>query len=318
MTGRSIRIFLPDGTPGNLFTGEIINWTGRVTVFPRSELNRFLSREESAQPGVYLLLGQDPEDPNRDVVYVGESESLGDRLKNHDRDDDKAFWETTFAASSKDQNLTKAHVRYLEVRLIQLLVEAGRTSVWNTKHAGGNAKLPPLPEADRADMEFFLDQLLMLLPVVGFGHARPKVARPAPTTQPPSLLDRVEDEARFVLEQPAFGVRAEAVEVNGEFVVLAGATARTDGVESWVQYKALRKQFVAQGKFQPTPDGKTLLLQEDTPFGSVSAAAAVLMGRNANGRTEWRQAGTHRTYKDWQEAKIGTPASADSLDAMSS
>lgn len=36
--GRSIRLFLVDGTPNGLLTAEIMNWTGHVLTSPCSKL----------------------------------------------------------------------------------------------------------------------------------------------------------------------------------------------------------------------------------------------------------------------------------------
>ena len=109
--GRTVRLFLVDGTAGGLITAEIINWSGKVLAGPRTRLADLLRREEVARSGVYLLKGEDPEQPYKPIVYVGEGDSVAERLKLHDRDASKEFWDHTLVVVSKDENLTKGHIR---------------------------------------------------------------------------------------------------------------------------------------------------------------------------------------------------------------
>lgn len=107
-------------------TAEIINWTGKTIVAPRSKLSDLAKREETKRAGIYLLVGDDPENLSKKRVYVGESDNVFERLKNHQKDVTKDFWTQTVLVISKDENLTKSHVRYLESRLIELISKAKR------------------------------------------------------------------------------------------------------------------------------------------------------------------------------------------------
>ena len=126
--GRTIRIYLVDGVPTAILTAEIINWTGKVVVAPRSRLAELAKREEARRTGVYCLIGPDPESPGKDPVYVGEGDNVLSRLTSHDNDETKDFWTRAAFVISKDQNLTKAHGRYLEGRLIEMAQQAGRAT----------------------------------------------------------------------------------------------------------------------------------------------------------------------------------------------
>lgn len=146
-TGRSIRIFLVDGTATGLLTAEIPNWTGHLLVAPRNRIQEALLRPEALKTGVYLLVG---EEAGRSIVYVGEGDCIADRVRKHAKDSDKEFWERVCLITSKDVNLTKGHVRYLESRLVQIIKENNRAQVTN-----GNEPAPKiLPEADISDMDF--------------------------------------------------------------------------------------------------------------------------------------------------------------------
>ena len=147
MNGKTIRIYLVDGAPAGILTAEIINWTGKIIVAPRSQLANLAERDEVKRTGIYCLIGPDPENPTRDIVYIGEGDNVFSRLTTHHKDESKDFWTRCAVVISKDQNLTKAHGRYLESRLISLGQLAGRALIIN----GTAPPLPPLPEPDIAD-----------------------------------------------------------------------------------------------------------------------------------------------------------------------
>src|ERR1700734_293280 len=114
--GKTIKLFLVDGIPNGILTAEIMNWTGHVMFAPRSRIADFVKRDEVKRTGVYLLFGDDPDNSNQTLVYVGEGDSVFSRLGTHRNDEDKDFWDNVCVITSKDPNLTKAHVRYLESR----------------------------------------------------------------------------------------------------------------------------------------------------------------------------------------------------------
>jgi predicted GIY-YIG superfamily endonuclease len=146
MKGRTIKVFLADGVPDGLRTAEIMNWTGKMLVFPQSQLADFLGRAEAKRTGIYILAGDDPNDPSKERVYIGESDDVYERLKQHAKDVNKDFWSRTVVVVSKDENLSKAHVRYLESRLIALTAQAKRAVM-----ANGNSGAPvSLAESDIA------------------------------------------------------------------------------------------------------------------------------------------------------------------------
>lgn len=164
--------------------------------------------------GVYLLVGPDPENPLRDKVYIGEGDNVLTRLTAHDKDESKDFWTRCAIIISKDENLTKAHGRYLESRLIALVRAADRAAL----HNGTEPDTLPLPEPVIADMEFFLEQMQQMLPVLGMTFLQPLAVLATATTG--GTFGGAARETRFQIDQ--VGVRAYAVETNGEFVVLEG------------------------------------------------------------------------------------------------
>lgn len=287
-TGKSIRLFLVDGTPGGLVTAEIMNWTGHVLAGPRSDLAALLRREEAHRTGVYLLVGDAPERLGGVQIYIGEGDDIGARLSSHSREKD--FWQRCVIVTSKDSNLTKAHARYLEARLIDGARNAQRSHVTNA-----TAPTPiALPEADVSDMESFLSQVEIVLPVLGLNVLRSTHRAARPPLSSPALSPVI---PAFTLNQQKESLVAHAMEVDGEFTVLTGSQARTNRVGS-SSYDRLRDQFEADGTINVTDTPATFT--RDVVFASPSAAASVVTGRASNGRAAWVEARTGMTYGDWQ------------------
>lgn len=297
-TGRTVRLFLVDGTPTGLVTAEIMNWTGHVLVTPRGRIGEALAREEPQRTGLYCLVGDDPDQPSKSRVYIGEGDCVADRIKAHARDESKDFWTRACFITSKDTNLTKAHVRYLESRVVELTKLADRANVANGTEPGPKA----LPESDIADMEFFLSQMQVVLPVVGLDFLRPS---PRPSTSQGAPLEISAPRAvSLYLRSEAHGIEARAIESDGELTVLAGssATKREDFVSN--TYGALRKQLLDDKRLRLSSDGERYMFVDDVVFSSPSAAAGVIFNRNSNGRTAWRVEGTGITLKEWQDAQL--------------
>ncbi len=292
MKGRTIRLYLVDGVPNSILTAEIINWTGKVIVAPRSQLSDLAKRDEVRRTGLYCLVGPDPEQSNRDRVYIGEGDSVLTRLSRHDKDERMDFWTRTAVVISKDDNITKSHGRYLESRLIDLAVKAGRASVENDK----TPVPPPLPEPDVADMEYFLEQTQMIFPVLAMTFLQPK-----PAYDQSSISDP-DGTTRFVMKEG--DKQAFAVEVGGEFVVLAGSPARKEAYKNWKGYRGQRDALVDAGKLVDSDDPEHFVFAENVGFASPSAAANVVAAGSRNGREYWKVEGTGQTYGQWQDAKL--------------
>lgn len=282
--GRSLRLFLADGTPGGIITAEIMNWTGHVLWAPRSRLADLIRRPEAARTGIYFLTGADPDGAPAPRVYIGETDTIARRLAQHNKDEAKDFWDHVCIVTSKDQNLTKAHARYLESRLIQIATEAGRAILAN----GTNPDYARLPEADIADMEYFIEQVRVVLPVLGLEFLRDR-----PTLAPAA--------ARFELSSRKHGLLAQAEEIDGDFIVRAGSQARAQCSPG--SFQVLHKRLIDQGVLV-LGEGALLRFTQDYAFSSPSLAAAVIYGRSSNGRREWLVQGSTKTYAQWQEDQV--------------
>lgn len=268
MTSATIKLYLPHGDAKSLRTAEISNWSGKAVAAPRTELDELLAREELDKAGVYILIGSDPL-TNAPRAYVGEAEIIRERLKQHRT---KEFWVSAIVFVSKDENLTKAHVRYLESRLLVKAAQVNRFTL-EQNQAGGSK----LPESDREDMEVFLARIQQLLPVLGSDILAP-IAQPAAKDQPGGVLFcRIK------------GAEARGQRTTNGFVVLNGSTAvleQRPSAETYPYVVAQRKQLIADGTL--IERGEFLVFTKDAEFSSPSAAAAVIHGGSANGLTAWK------------------------------
>ncbi|MEJ7809345.1 MAG: GIY-YIG nuclease family protein [Gemmatimonadaceae bacterium] len=281
--GFSVRVFLPDGDPAGVKVIEKSNWTGMGLVIPRALYAEAKKRPELDRAGVYVLVGESDSGP-LPVVYVGEGDPVRPRLEEHGRKKD--FWTHAVIFTSKDQSLNKAHVQHLESRLVDLAAQAKRCVLDN-----GNApQAPSLTEADTAEVEGFLDDILLCLPTLGYAYFERARARHVGSTD-------------ALLQLKGRGVEARGAEAPDGFVVRAGSHAVKAETESCDPYlRESRAALVQQGVFRD--DGDRYELTQDYTFASPSMAAGVILGRAANGRTEWKTP-DGRTLKVVQEAAGG-------------
>ena len=304
--GRTLKLYLVDGSPSGVITAELGISSVRAAVASRTALPDLIRREEATRTGIYLLVGPDPDLPGRQLVYVGEGDQVRTRLAAHDADEAKDFFTRAVLIVSKDENLTKAHGRYLESRVIAAIRGAGRAKLVN----GTEPPFKGLPEPEIADLERVLDEIEVLLPVLGFDILRPAGQEAgAATTAPSKALPGNPIAAN--IEGPIFtftesGADAKAQEANGEFVVLAGSLAKRQEVPSCADpLKRRRAEMIAEGALEITPDGKFLRFTADTAFDSPSGASRVVYGGNVSGPRYWKHAATGQTYGDWRKSQIG-------------
>jgi len=271
MNSATIKLFLPRGDAKSLRTAEISNWTGKAVAAPRTELDELLTREELDKAGVYILTGSNPQ-TGAPLAYIGEAEVIRERLKQHKT---REFWVSAIVFVSKDENLTKAHVRYLESRLLAEAAEVKRFML-DQNQAGGSK----LPESDREDMEVFLSRIRQLLPVLGSDILTP-IAQAAAKAQPGGVL---------ICRNKGAVARGQRT-ANG-FVVFRESTAvlkERPAAESYPAVLAQRKQFIADGTL--AEKGGFYVFTKDAEFSSPSAAAAVIHGGSANGLISWKTEG---------------------------
>lgn len=258
MAGVTIRIFLADGTPLGLRIIEKTGWSGRGYEFARHDWPMTSNRDDFGRPGIYLLSGVG--DDGRERIYLGEADDLRTRLKQHFASPSKDFVTRAAAFMGKDETLNKAHVRYMESRLLTLAHAAKRATVEN----GNQSSIPSLSEYDRADADAFLEGVLQVLPLVGVDAFVP----PAKVTGTDGTL--------FLNLR---GIKARGRDAPEGFVVYAGSTAAREPAPSLHEYVGRVAQEL--GFRRPVPRGRTGL--------SAHAGPHIRVAIDGNARTslEW-------------------------------
>lgn len=281
ISGKTVELYFVDGDPNGIITAEVFNWTGHVlmTSSASTQIKRVLERDEAKRTGIYILLGEIEGD---ETVYIGEAEGIKTRLSNHMREKD--WWEKAILVTTTTNNLNKAHVKYLEARLIKIADEARNVSLDNKK----NSSIPNLSEPDIANMEEFLNNLLMVLPAL-----RVEVF----VKNKPKQLTKQENDTIFELQN------AKMIIKGSYFIVLAGS--QVSGGWEGKDFGGDRKKIddlKKTGIIKPYND--KFMFAEDYAFPSASKAAKIVVGRNANGRTEWKIKGSGKTLKDWEKEQL--------------
>lgn len=226
-------------------------------------------------------------------IYVGQGDDVGKRLQQHQRDDNKDFWDTTIVFLSGNHSLHRVHVSFLEAELIRLARTADRARLAN----GNQPSVPHMPAADHAVAAGFLDEMRAIFPVLGVD------AFEAP--EPVSSMRS--DSIRFFLD--GRNGNGEGEERLDGFLVFAGAIARLDETPSLAASgNRLRGRLVASGRL--VQDGDHYVLTDDTLFKTPSAAALVLTGAHINGRESWRDA-DGVTLKEHQIRRSGGDGQPD-------
>lgn len=165
----TIRIFLPSGDPEGVRLIDRMNWTGSGLFFPRKEWEKVRTRPEMKRMGVYILSGYSADD-DLPTLYIGQADGVGNRISTHDQR--KPFWDHCIVFTSSNEGLNRAHVTWLEYALIKQAREIDRSQLEN----GNTPQEPALSEAEKADMQGFLKEILQILPLVGWRAFEPPQA----------------------------------------------------------------------------------------------------------------------------------------------
>lgn len=299
--GRTVRLFLAEGLPQGIVIADVGNWNGKALAAPRGRLPDLLRRAEASRTGVYILLGPDPDQIDGVLAYIGEADDIAARMRIHLRSESKDFFDRVVFLVSSDEMLTKGHVRYLESRLIKLTQEAGSVALTNDTHPD----FQRLPEADRADMDTFVENAALVLPVLGCDLFRRR--------QGPQAAQQGGRVPSAEVGSPVFtfatgGASATGQETDEGFVVLAGSTAGRAASGTFpAGYAALRDKLVASGQLAAGFTPEVWVFGADVMFTSPSAAASIVSGRSASGPIEWKIQPQGLSYRDWRASRIDEP-----------
>lgn len=267
---KTIKIFLVDGEPNGLKTAELSNWVGQAVVIPRKKLKDTKDRPDCNKPAVYFLVGKESEEALLPTAYIGEAENLWNRLTTHDNSKD--FWQMAIAFVSKDNNLTKAHVKYLESRCIEIATRAERFNLEN----GTKSAQPSLSESDIAEMEEFLENLKLLLTAVGY-----------------PILQEVASREQIKTSDPLFTCGGKKAKASGRmtnegFVVYKDSTATTQFSSAVAERNQKNIEKLVSNGYLEKKDDDLYLFIKDYVFNSPSAASDIILGNSTSGWKKWK------------------------------
>ena len=281
--GKTIKLFLIDGEPNGRMTCELSNWTGKAYKIPRIMIKESYNRVDLQSPGIYLLFGED--DSGKGLVYIGEAETIIDRLKQHVAQ--KEFWSEVIVFISKDENLNKAHIKYLENRLYELTLKVNNYQLDN----GSKPSRSSISESEIAEMEEFIENIKLLTNTLGHRVFESLVN---------SEISKRKKTNTFYITA-ARGANGSGIPSSKGFIVYKNSEAALSTTESMQNsLKNIRQKLIEDLTIE-YKEGK-LIFNKDYEFKSRSTAAAILMGRNANGLREWKMK-DGRTLKEFETAE---------------
>lgn len=265
MRGKTIRQFLIDGQADGRWISELSNWTGKAYKIPRTYVSQCSDRDDLSNTGVYFLFGRNDE-TDAEQVYIGEAENILSRIKQHLSEKD--FWTECIVFISKDNNLNKAHIKYLENHLYILAKESKRYELVNSNVPTEAS----ISEMDRAEMDEFIDNMRLILGVLGH-----KILEP-------SVNNKNNKKGNLFILQDRSGIMASGSPVSEGFAVLKGSKVAANVASSLSKSVINKRQLL----FDKGIIDESLTFTQDWAFTSPSLAAEIVVGYSINGRSAWK------------------------------
>lgn len=272
--GKSLKLFLMDGSPNGRWMCELSNWTGKAYKIPRTSYKKSLDRKDLRNPSVYFLFGYD-DDSGKPLVYIGETEDAIQRLGEHIKNEKKDYWVEAVVFISKDDHLNKAHIKYLESRFYEIAKSVDRYEVMNSTQP----KRSTVSEAEQSEMEEFIDNAKIVVATLGHKVFEPLI----PTVEKVNVVDD-ESISEYLYIKTNKGLSATGVESPEGFIVLKDSTINDSFSEKSLSQNIIkmRKKYLSDGTVVNN------IFIKDTLFSSSSAAADFVFGYSASGPKSWK------------------------------
>jgi hypothetical protein len=271
-TGKSINVFLIDGSPSGLIQYSIANWKGVAYKIPRIELDKYKDRDHLKQTGVYFLFGKSDDEVD-DLVYIGQAkerkngEGLLYRLQEHMRNPDKYYWNEAVVFTNNDNSLGSTEICYLEHKFCSIAKAAKRYEVKN----GNDPSSGNVTEAKESELEEFIENAKLIMAILGHKVFIPKSEKISTSKEQLFYVGKKSDKEN----------KATGKCTSEGFLVLAGSYINPDISDSLISsYKNLRNKYVSLISNN--------ILKEDILFTSPSGASSFALGRTSDGRTDWK------------------------------
>lgn len=272
--GKNIRIYLMDGATKGPWMCELSNWVGKAYKIPRTSYIDIINREELRHPSVYFLFGYN-ETTSKPIIYIGETEDAIKRLGEHIRDEDKAYWVEAIVFINKDDHLNKAHIKYLESRFYDIANEIDRYEIMNSL----SPKKSALSEAEQSEMEEFISNVKIIVPVLGHKVFEP--LRPIKEVAEP-IVNQVYPDYLFIKKSNA--IFATGMVSSDGFIVLKDSNVNKILSNTSVSSNTinLREHYRIDGTLVDN------VLSKDILFSSPSSAAEFIIGYSISDARSWK------------------------------
>jgi len=280
MPGKSIRIYLSDGTVKGIRYAELVNWTGHAIACPRNRLSELTKWQEAEKPGVYFLF-ESQFTETKPTAYIGESENVLQRLASHDRNKD--FWNEVIIFTSKDENLTKAHVKFLESTLVAIALKSDRFAIENANTPTESS----LPRADKDAMLEFIENIRMVLGVLGYFILEPILDKAK--MRIPNANENNEEKYSPLgsLKFSTKNLTAYGAQTDEGFVLKKDSELSIENSNSMSERQsAMKNRLFAEGKLKK--ENNKFITTEDILLSSSSYAAVMVAGTARNGPENWK------------------------------
>lgn len=275
LEGRTIEIYLPNGNPKSVRIARDTVRPLNLLSFNITELDNVSNRLQDVN-GCYLLHGKSVDDT--DQIYIGETDSLYRRIKDHR--DKKDFWDTAYIVVNDSGTFDKAHLHYLESLMIKQATDVGRFEVLN----GNSGQRSTITEQKEAECLNYFDTIKLLLSTLGLD-----VFKPIPNLDGLTSNDDVDIVYEYKGSKKQWSGKLKIL--DDQFFVLKGSLARKELVNHVrINPKSpvlqLRNKFLSDGVL--VEKDEYYEFTKDVPFNSPSRAAAALSGRHDNGWEKWK------------------------------
>lgn len=259
--GKTVTTYLVDGDPKGTRYAFISNKICQMFVVPRSNLEYLDKQKKLHKPAFYILIGED--EMAKPQAYIGETENFRERVKDHDQK--KSFWQKALIFVSKDADMTKTDVQYLEYLAVKQAKENNRYNLQENKQT---PKEPNLPEYQKDAMDEFFDDIKFLTSFVGI-----------------NIFEKTQSTELPLFSFKRRGANAYGVYDGNGFTVLRGSILSKDVVNSC--HVVERRELIVKDYTYLNEDGHPVLTS-DISFSSPSTAAGICGGCSSNGWVDWK------------------------------
>jgi hypothetical protein len=258
--GKTVTTYLIDGDPKGTQYAFISNKICQMYVVPRSNLSYLNEQEKLQKPAFYILVGED--ETTKPQAYIGETENFRERVKDHENK--KSFWQKALIFVSKDADMTKVDVQYIEHKAI---TEAKKSNTFTLNENKQVPKVPNLPEYQRDTMDEFFEDIKFLASFIGC-----------------NIFEITKPKEEHIFYTKGRGCNAKGFYSSSGFTVLKGSVIAEESTPSF-HWKEKREKLLSE---YTTKKGLALIVTSDITFSSPSTAAMFCLGRSANGWDEWK------------------------------